>query len=132
MVLSEVLGGVDARLKGDAGITALVPTENIGNYLAQDTGFPHMLYQLDAETLRIKGEDSQEMDLQIDIWTRYRGHKEGFDIADAVRNALDGVPIAVASADGFGCSYESMDSFIEPEGTVYRITMRFVLLYGAA
>lgn len=125
---SQILAAVHGRLTGDAPLVALCST--IGNYLDQDVSYPHMLYQLDFETLRVKGEDAQEVTLQLDIWTRYRGTKEALQIADAARAALDGVPITIASGDGFACQYENMDSFVEPEGTVYRVTMVFTLLYG--
>lgn len=127
---TQILAAIQSRLTGDATLIGLCP--RIGNYLEQDAAYPHMLYQVDFETLQIKGEDAQEVTLQLDIWTRYRGTKEALQIADSARSALDGVPITIASGDGFGCQYESMDSFIEPEGTVYRVTMTFTLLYGAA
>ena len=128
MDTTQILSAVHSRLTGDAPLVALCPT--IGNYLSQGAAYPHMLFQLDFETLRIKDEDAQEVTLQLDIWTRYRGSKEALAIADAARTALDGIPVTIASGDGFGCQYETMDSFIEPEGTVYRVTMTFSLLYG--
>ena len=131
MITNELLASIQTRLTGDAGITALVSASRIGNYLPQDVGYPHMLYDVDFESMQIKGEDAQEVNLQIDIWTNYRGSKACMDIADAVRTALDGIPLTVASANGFGCTYETMDHFQEPEGNTYRCTMVFTLYFGA-
>jgi hypothetical protein len=128
MIASEILASIDTRAK--SALSGLVDADSIGNYLPQGTKYPHVLYQIDFETLRVKGEDSQEVTLQFDIWTRYRGSKEALDIADAIRSNFDGSPLLIASADGFGCTYDSMDNFVEPEGTVYRCTMLFTLLYG--
>lgn len=127
---TQILAAVQTRLTTTSAITTLVSADKIGNYLPQDSNYPHVLYQLDFESLQVKGEDAQEVTLQLDIWTRYRGSKEALKIADACRTALDGFPITITSGDGFGCTYENMDSFVEPEGTVYRVTMTFTLLYG--
>lgn len=128
---NEILAAVQGRLVGDAGVIALVPATKIGNYLKQDVGYPHIQYDLDFESLQIKGEDSQTVTLQVNMWTNYRGSKECMDIADAVRTAFDGVPVTIASGDGFGCTYEAMDHFQEPEGTTYRCLMVFTMYYGA-
>ena len=130
IITNEILAAVQGRLVGDAGVIALVPATKIGNYLKQDVGYPHIQYDLDFESLQVKAEDSQTVTLQINMWTHYRGSKKCMDIADAVRTAFDGVPVTIASADGFGCSYEAMDHFQEPEGTTYRCSMVFTMYYG--
>jgi len=130
MITRELLAAIQTRLTGDAGITALVPASKIGNYLVQDEAYPLIQYDVDFDSLQVKGEDAQDVTLTINIWTNYRGSRQCMDIADAVRTALDGVPVTVASADGFLCQYVAMDHFQEPEATTYRCTMSFTMLYG--
>jgi hypothetical protein len=131
LITSEILASIQARLVGTAAITALVPVGNMGDYLPQETTYPHLQYDLNFESMQVKQEDSQIVDLQINIWTEHKGSRKCMDIADAVRTAFDGVPITIASANGFGCTYETMDHFQEPEGNVYRCSMVFNLMMSA-
>ena len=127
---TQILAAVHARFIGDATITGLVPAGSIGAYVLDESAYPYIQYELDFESMQVKGEDAQEVTLIVNIWTNYRGPKECMEIADAVRAEFDGVPVTIASGDGFGCSYESMDHFQEPEGTSYRCTVLFSMLYG--
>ena len=127
---NQIIAAIQARLVADAAIIALVPAAKIGNYLVQDVGYPHIKYMLQFETLPVKGEDAQSVNLQFDIWTEYSGSKKCMDIADAIRAELDQAPITIASGDCFGLFYRTMDNFQEPEGKLYRCTMLFQLLIG--
>lgn len=128
---TQIMAAIHSRLIGTAAITALVPAAQIGNYLKQDVAYPHIQYQCDFATLPVKGEDAQDVSLQIDIWTTYRGSRQCMQIADAVRTALDQTPITIASGNCFGLFYDTMDHYQEPEGSVYRCSMVFSLLVGA-
>jgi hypothetical protein len=130
IITDEILAAVQGRLVGNAGVIALVPSTKIGNYLKQDVGYPHIQYDLDFESMNVKDEDSQIVTLQIDIWANYRGSKECLTIADAVRTAFDGIPVTIASGNGFGCIYDTMDPSQEPEGTTYRCSMLFTMYYS--
>lgn len=128
IVSSQILSAVQARLTGDATITATVPAASIGSFIKEDTDYPIIYYKIDASTMGVKDEDGQEVALQFDVWTNARGAKTSLDVADRIRELFDLVPITIASGDAFGSFYESMDSYMENEGTVYRATILFRLL----
>jgi hypothetical protein len=128
---TQILGALQARLIADATITGLVPSSKIGNYIPQDTAYPHIQYECDFETFPIKGEDAHAVTIQFNIWTNYRGSKECMQITDAIRTEFDQAPLTIASGDCFGMFYQTMDHFQEPEGNLYRCSMVFQLLVGA-
>jgi hypothetical protein len=126
---TQILGAIQSRLEGSATLTAIVPAARMGNYLDKDAAYPHLLYQIDLESLEAKDGDGQRVEMQIDAWTKYRGSKEAMQIADIVRGLFHGSPLTIASGTGFGCNYLSMDNAIEPDGETYRISMSFTLWF---
>jgi len=130
IISTQILTAIQTRLTGDAGITALVNSANIGNHLSQDSGFPNIFYQVDWEELGVKGESGINATLQIDINTDYRGDKSAFDIADAVKAALQDTPLTIASGDCFGTTFTAQDIQQDPDGIKHVAIMLFNLMYG--
>ena len=126
---TQILGAIQTRLEGSAALTAIVPTESMGNYLDKDNPYPHLLYQIDLESLGLKDGDGQQVEMQVDAWTKYTGSKQAMQIADIIRGLFHGSPLTIASGTGFGCNYLSMDNAIEPDGETYRISMSFTLWF---
>lgn len=125
---TQILGTVQARLTASSSLTAIIPAASIGAYVKEDTAYPVLTYQIGLNSLQVKGEDGQQVDLQFDIYTNYRGPKQALQVADIIRGLFDQVPVTIASGDSFGCFYDNMDHFQEPEGTVYRASIAFNLL----
>jgi hypothetical protein len=127
---TQVIDAIQARLIGDAGITALVPSTSIGNFLPQDNSFPHIFYAVDFETMPIKGETALEVTLQIDTYSKGSGAYNTLQISDAIQTALDGVPITIASGDCFSTQLISFKPELEADGKTYLGTLIYTLKYG--
>ena len=129
--LTEVVAAIQARLTGDAGIVAIVPAANIGNFLPQDVPYPHIFWQTKGDLLAVKDEVDWTITLQLDIYSDSKGSKECLQIANLIENALEGIPLTIASGDCFGTNVQSFDAQLEPDGRIYRGIAVYQLLYGA-
>lgn len=126
----QILSGIQSRLTGDAGLTAVVPSTQIGSFLKQDTPYPHIQYFVESENLGIKGEVAHNVTLQLNIYSDYKGFNQVLNIVDLLIAELDGTPITIASGNGFGCSFVTSDTLLEPDGLTTRGTVIFNLLFG--
>jgi len=131
ITLTEITAAIQARLVGDAGIIAVVPAANIGNFLPQDVSYPHIFYQTKGDLLPVKGEVDWNVTLQLDIYSEDKGSKECLQIFNLIENALEGIPLTIASGDCFGTNVLSFDPQLEPDGRIYRGIAVYQLLYGA-
>jgi len=126
----QILEAIQARLEGNASIVAKVPATRIGNFLKDNSSYPHILWDVDFADFGAKGEVGQEVEFQVDIWERKRGLKAVLEVADLVIAEFANAPVTIATGDGFSASYVNMETAIEPEGDVYRATVVFTLLFG--
>lgn len=93
----ELQGAIINRLKADPAIVALVGTR-VFDSVPASAPFPYISYgasdalQADAECIR-----GIDIDVQIDVWSRAVGFPEAKKINGAVRNALHGVDLPLAT-----------------------------------
>lgn len=131
---TEILAAINTRLTTDAPLIAIVPPERIKTVLDDSipgqVDYPMIRYQIGGADLEVKQEQGFTMTLQIESWSSKKSALETLQIRDAVQNALDGIPLTIASADCFGTLFDSFDSLLEPSGEIYRGTILFTLLYG--
>lgn len=128
--IRQILSALKTRLRNDAPLVAVVSASEIGSYLPQDTSYPHITYSMTAEVLPIKGETGYEVDLSIIVYTRYKGEAQVLQIADLVKDALDGTPLTIASGDCFGTVYTGLTTDRQPDGESYTGELSYTLFYG--
>lgn len=68
------------------------------------------------------GTDSE---VQIDIWSRYRGRKEVKQLMGSIHTALHRQSLSVEGADFGFMTWEFSDDFLEPDGLTRHGVMRF-------
>jgi len=127
---TQIIDALQARLIADAGITALVATTSIGNFLPQDNVYPHIFYNLSIETMDIKEETALSVTLQFDVYSRESGAYNVLQICDALQTAMDGVPLTIASGDCFSTTMLSFAPQLEADGKTYLATQIYTLQYG--
>lgn len=79
-----------AVLKADAMLTALLGSDWLYDDVPQTAPFPYVVIeQMRVNDWSTSTERGSEHILMLHIWSRYKGKREAFEIADAVREALD-------------------------------------------
>ena len=79
-----------AVLKADAMLTALLGSDWLYDDVPQTVPFPYVVIeQMRVNDWSTSTERGSEHILMLHIWSRYKGKREAFEIADAVREALD-------------------------------------------
>lgn len=61
----------------------------------------------------------------IHVWSRSEGHREAKEIAEAIRNVLDGAALALAGETLIGIRFVSADYARETDGETWRASLRF-------
>lgn len=126
IIFNELYSAIQIRLSGDAPFVAACP--NFGPHIKQDTPYPFTVFRVDGDNLGIKGEDAIEASLDFDCYTRHQGPSKSIEIAQLIKGLFDGLPVSSPSLDCFGCTFQRIDSFSEPDGMTYRTTITFTLL----
>jgi hypothetical protein len=101
----------------NAAFGALSPSVPVYDHVPQDEVLPCVVIG-DATVLNddVKTQFGQEHQLEIQVYSAYRGTKEVKQLMSTVYDALHGVTLSVS---GFNASYASCqfsDAFAEPEG----------------
>ena len=122
---AEILSNLITRLRGDAGITALVSTR-IYNHVPQDEPFPFVRARWGSES-EWDTKDSQGFSgsLIIDIWVEVHGDSSMLFIKDAIYLALHEIPFSPTTGQGVCLRYSNGDSFVEPDGVSHHGVMNF-------
>lgn len=130
----ELQTAIYAKLVADSAVTALA-TGGIFDHVPQTDdgkplkGYPYIVIG-DERVLADNTDDSagSEHDVQIDVWSEYRGHKEVKQILSAIHTALHRQPLTVADATFVNCEYETSDFFPEPDGLTHHGIIQFRVL----
>ena len=129
-MLDELIKAVHSRLTGNAGLTAVVPAEQIGNHIKDDAAFPHIDWRLDGV---VDGEDksaeSYKGDLILDVFSDYRGDLEVYQIQALIRSALS-TRLTVSGADNFLLRFESIDVSTEGDNRTRQGTITYTFELG--
>ena len=124
----QVLEGIQGLLTGSAPLVAVVPANSIGPHLQDNETFPHILWNIEASNLGIKGEVSYEMQLVLDVWTNVRGIHGCWEINDLIAAALDGQEITIASGSAPVLKFETIDVDTESDGRTRHATIVYNLI----
>ena len=125
----QILGAVQTALTGDASLTAVVPSANIGNHLKDDTGFPHIKYALDLDDAGIKRQTAYTGTLTLEVFTDYRGEAEVYQINDLIAAVLDRNPLTIASGTNTFINFSEIDVETEDDGRTRQGTITYNLMF---
>lgn len=129
-MLDEFTKAIHARLIGDAGLTAVVPAEQIGNHIKDDAGFPHIDWRLDGvEDGEDKNEESYRGEIILDVFSDYRGDLEVYQIQALIRSALS-TKITVTGANNHVLRFSSVDVSTEGDNRTRQGTIIYTFELG--
>lgn len=99
---------VIARLRGDAGLTALLGGAHVHDHVARGMGPPYVaLARFESRDLSSSGAESAEHRFTLHVWPRGQGRAEAHAIAAAIEAALaapltlDGAALVNLAATGW-------------------------------
>jgi|TARA_R110001583_G_scaffold49594_2_gene155291 hypothetical protein len=96
----DLQSAIFSLLSGDSNLDSLVGNNKIFDSIApQDTAYPYVIIGL--ETIRDVGTktlDGNIYNVDIDVWSQYRGQKEIKEIMERIYNLLNNATISVSGA----------------------------------
>lgn len=96
----DLQSAIYSLLSGDSTLDGLVGNNKIFDSIApQDTAYPYVIIGL--ETMRDVGTktlDGNVYNVDIDVWSQYRGQKEIKEIMERIYNLLNNATISVSGA----------------------------------
>ena len=99
--VGSIVDAFVTRLRADAGVTALVPADRIGNEIPTGTPRPYIVIDVETETdddtFSLGGVDAV---VSATVVSQYRGSYEIGQIASALRESLDGIGLAISGFIG--------------------------------
>ncbi len=97
----DLQSAIYSLLSGDSTLDGLVGNNKIFDSIApQDTAYPYVIIGL--ETMRDVGTktlDGNVYNVDIDVWSQYRGQKEIKEIMERIYNLLNNATISVSDSD---------------------------------
>jgi len=130
-VLPEFHTAIHDRLTGDAGLTAVVSSGNIGNHVLDDATFPHIDWRLEnVADGEIKSEESYQGDLVLDVFSDYNGDLECYQIHELIYSALQRTPLTVIGADNPFIHFDSLNLSTDNDNRTRQATIIYNFMVG--
>lgn len=128
--LEAFLTALYAKVKADAGFTAIVPADNIRSHLRQDEPYPCCrMWIRSAPEYDCKSINGFRLEIVCDIWSDYHGDKEILQATDAIIDALHERSLEVSTGNVVLLRYVRMINVPEPDGQVHRAAVIFDAIY---
>ena len=115
-----------AALAGAAPLTGLIGNDAIYDHVPQDAAFPYVV--IDETRLAdwsTGTEPGSEHLLTLHVWSRYQGKRETYQIADAIRAALDEADLSLEDNRLINLRHQFSDLRRDPDGETYHGVLRF-------
>ncbi len=105
-------------LSGDSTLDGLVGNNKIFDSVApQDTAYPYVLIGTEITTdIGTKTLDGNLYNVDIDVWSQYRGQKEIKEVMERIYILLNNVTISVSGADSVMSFVNSSTTIVEADG----------------
>lgn len=130
--ISDVQASIFALIKTDAGVQGFVGSSpaRVYDHVPQNTDdLPYITIGdttvIDAST---KTEDGNEQTLTLHCWSRYQGHKEVWQMIEALNDALDDIALTVSGNTPVFIFSEFADAFLDGDGRTYHGVVRFRMM----
>jgi len=129
----ELQTAIYTALTGNTALMAIV-TGGVHDHVPQSDdgeplkGYPYLVIG-DETVFASNTDDSSESEhnIQIDVWSRYRGRKEIKQIMSAVHTVLHRTELTVENATFVHTEFDDIDIFLEPDGLTRHGVMQFMV-----
>ena len=114
----DLQSAIFSLLSGDSTLDSLVGDNKIFDTVApQDTAYPYVLIGTEIATdIGTKTLDGKLYNVDIDVWSQYRGQKEIKEIMERLYNLVNNTTISVSGADSVMSYVNSATTLVEADG----------------
>ena len=114
----DLQSAIFSLLSGDSTLDSLVGNNKIFDTVApQDTSYPYVLIGTEIATdIGTKTLDGKLYNVDIDVWSQYRGQKEIKEIMERLYNLVNNTTISVSGADSVMSYVNSATTLVEADG----------------
>jgi hypothetical protein len=115
-----------AALAADGALLALLGGARLYDHVPQNAALPFVV--IDQAQLRdwsTGTERGSEHALMLHVWSRHEGKREVYEIADAVREVLDGAALTLSDHRLINLGHQFSDLKRDPDGETYHGVLRF-------
>lgn len=113
-------------LTADSALTSLLGASWLYDDVPQDADFPYVVIdQMRLNDWSTGTERGSEHILMLHIWSRYRGKREVYEIADAIRAALDDAELTLDGNRLINLTHQYSDLKRDEDGETWHGVMRF-------
>ena len=120
----DVQSAIYTILNGDSTLDGIVGNNKIFDNVPQDTAYPYVVIgNINVINTGTKTLDGNEYNLDIDVWSTYRGKKEISDAMERIYELLHDTTYSVSGASFVNSQVRSTITLVENDG----ITRHWVL-----
>ena len=117
--------GLRAALLADADLVTALGGEQVFDDVPRDTTFPYItIGEIETRDWSTQTSRGNEHTVTVHVWSRYRGRKQVQDLIAEVDRILDGAAPPLANQRLVNLSTIFWTALREPDGEVYRGTVR--------
>ena len=114
----DLQSAVYSLLSGDSSLDTLIGDGRIYDSVApQDSAYPYVVIGMETVTdLGTKSLDGNLYNLNIEVWSQYRGQKQIKEVMERIYNLVNNVSISVSGADSVMSYVSSTTTMTEVDG----------------
>lgn len=117
---------VYAALSANPPLMTLLGTDRLYDAVPQNAAFPYIVIdQIQIRDWSTGTEKGFEHTVLLHIWSRYEGHREAYEIGDALRAALDGAELSLEDHHLVNLTHQYSDLKRDEDGTTLHGIVRF-------
>lgn len=114
----DLQSAVFSLLSGDSSLDTLIGDGRIYDSVApQDSAYPYVIIGMQTTTdIGTKNLDGNLYNLNIEVWSQYRGQKQIKEVMERIYNLVNNVSISVSGADSVMSYVSSTATMTEVDG----------------
>lgn len=129
----DLQSAIYSILNGDATLDAIIGNNKIFDNVPQDTAYPYVVIgNINVINTGTKTLDGNEYNVDIDIWSEYRGKKEISDAMERIYELLHDTTYSVSGANFVNSQVRSTITLVENDGiTRHAVLSLSVIVYDS-
>jgi len=129
----DLQSAIYSILNGDATLDSIIGNNKIFDNVPQDTPYPYVVIgNINVINTGTKTLDGNEYNVDIDIWSEYRGKKEISDAMERIYELLHDTTYSVSGANFVNSQVRSTITLVENDGiTRHAVLSLSVIVYDS-
>ena len=113
----DLQSAIYSTLNGDSTLDSLVGNNKVFDNVPQDTAYPYVKIGLEnSRDIGTKSLDGKVYNVDIEVWSQYRGQKEIKEVMERVYNLFNNATISVSGASSVMSFVVATTTLVEADG----------------